>query len=132
VKNPRNAGTNRGAIAPLARRRRIQRALEDLAALKPVVDVCASEPRLLDGDWELLYSTVEPFRCDTSPYELVTCALSTGPVIHQVRRDANAYPLPSCKFLMPKDAFRHMGINLARVQVEPVLLGVSAGARDGQ
>ena len=57
---PVNAGTNRGVLAPLARRRRIQRVLDDLCAVRGGASVDAP---LLDGSWELVYSTAEPFRC---------------------------------------------------------------------
>jgi PAP_fibrillin len=61
------AGTDRGVCASLLRHRQIQRLIDSLAALSPCRDVLDSRKALLDGTWELLYSTAEPFRCAQLP-----------------------------------------------------------------
>lgn len=98
-----HAGTNRGAIATLAQRRRIQRTIDDLAQLNEVQDLSQARPPLIDGDWELLYSTAEVFRCAHLRAKLHT--------------------------RMPQ---RGAHVSGARAQVEPFLLGFPAGPRAGR
>jgi PAP_fibrillin len=61
------AGTDRGVCASLLRHRQIQQLIDSLAALNPCRDAFESGKALLDGTWELLYSTAEPFRCALLP-----------------------------------------------------------------